>query len=290
MRPGHRGQCSGWCMIRKRRYVWTGSGREAVGDLGSGDGAAEPGTADGDQRGPRRSVGRTRFVAVALAGAGAAGEGRRSPVGARRLARPGGRPVGHHRVAGSKRLTLTRLSWRRQSSPKRKKMDFSEHFDEATGMSLTRENFKRGTAAQWVNGVQVVLKRDPSAASGYRARRVGSRHGFALDIRPARPSPAFPVTPAGSVAEGFAFRAWFWVWGCGAGNSRSSPPVVGVTLVGVRGVGEVAFVRCSLQTDAVPGLARGRSRPAPRRLLFVVAPRPRGTARAAVTARAGTRP
>ncbi|MBT2478281.1 RNase A-like domain-containing protein [Streptomyces sp. ISL-94] len=54
------------------------------------------------------------------------------------------------------------------ANPKRKKMDFSEHFDEATGMSLTRENFKRGTAAQWVNGVQVVLKRDPSAASGYR--------------------------------------------------------------------------------------------------------------------------
>ncbi|MBT2455833.1 hypothetical protein J7E98_13875 [Streptomyces sp. ISL-86] len=35
-------------------------------------------------------------------------------------------------------------------------------------MSLTRENFKRGTAAQWVNKVQVVLKRDPSAVSGYR--------------------------------------------------------------------------------------------------------------------------
>ncbi|MFJ4480351.1 RNase A-like domain-containing protein [Streptomyces xanthochromogenes] len=50
----------------------------------------------------------------------------------------------------------------------KKKMDFSEHFDEATGLSLTRENFKRGTAAQWVNGVQVVLKRDPSAAAGYR--------------------------------------------------------------------------------------------------------------------------
>ncbi|WP_331445205.1 RNase A-like domain-containing protein [Streptomyces xanthochromogenes] len=50
----------------------------------------------------------------------------------------------------------------------KKKMDFSEHFDEATGLSLTRENFKQGTAAQWVNGVQVVLKRDPSAAAGYR--------------------------------------------------------------------------------------------------------------------------
>ncbi|MFG2600998.1 RNase A-like domain-containing protein [Streptomyces sp. NPDC048462] len=53
------------------------------------------------------------------------------------------------------------------ASPK-KKLALSEYFDEATGMSLTRENFKRGTAAQWVNGVQVVLKRDPSAANGYR--------------------------------------------------------------------------------------------------------------------------
>ncbi|MER6448823.1 hypothetical protein DEJ51_13650 [Streptomyces venezuelae] len=54
------------------------------------------------------------------------------------------------------------------ASPKGQKMDFTEEFDEATGLSLTRENFKRGTAAQWVNGVQVVLKRDPSAANGYR--------------------------------------------------------------------------------------------------------------------------
>ncbi|MGO4462002.1 RNase A-like domain-containing protein [Streptomyces sp. M-16] len=54
------------------------------------------------------------------------------------------------------------------ASPKGQKMDFAEEFDEATGLSLTRENFKRGTAAQWVNGVQVVLKRDPSAANGYR--------------------------------------------------------------------------------------------------------------------------
>ncbi|MFE2246791.1 RNase A-like domain-containing protein [Streptomyces lavendulae] len=50
----------------------------------------------------------------------------------------------------------------------KKKLAFSAHFDDETGMSLTRENFKRGTAAQWVTGVQVVLKRDPSAASGYR--------------------------------------------------------------------------------------------------------------------------
>ncbi|MFJ6717558.1 RNase A-like domain-containing protein [Streptomyces sp. NPDC091259] len=54
------------------------------------------------------------------------------------------------------------------AGPKGSKMNFTEEFDEATGMSLTRENFKRGTAAQWVNKVQVVLKRDPSAASGYR--------------------------------------------------------------------------------------------------------------------------
>ncbi|MEU8838872.1 RNase A-like domain-containing protein [Streptomyces roseus] len=54
------------------------------------------------------------------------------------------------------------------AKPNVKKIDFSMRFDDATGMVLTRENFKRGTAAQWVNGVQVVLKRDPSAASGYR--------------------------------------------------------------------------------------------------------------------------
>ncbi|MFG2671121.1 RNase A-like domain-containing protein [Streptomyces sp. NPDC048445] len=50
----------------------------------------------------------------------------------------------------------------------RKKLVFPAHFSEATGMSLSRENFKQGTAAQWVTGVQVVLKRDPSAVSGYR--------------------------------------------------------------------------------------------------------------------------
>ncbi|MEV7441466.1 RNase A-like domain-containing protein [Streptomyces sp. NPDC091204] len=54
------------------------------------------------------------------------------------------------------------------ANPKKKKLDFSMHFNDATGMSLTRENFKNGIAAQWVNGVQVVLKRDPSAPSGYR--------------------------------------------------------------------------------------------------------------------------
>lgn len=53
------------------------------------------------------------------------------------------------------------------ASPK-KKLAFPAHFNEATGMSLNRENFKQGTAAQWVTGVQVVLKRDSSAASGYR--------------------------------------------------------------------------------------------------------------------------
>ncbi|MFE2881005.1 RNase A-like domain-containing protein [Streptomyces roseus] len=54
------------------------------------------------------------------------------------------------------------------ASPKGQKMNFVEEFDEATGMSLTRENFKRGTAAQWAKKVQVVLKRDPSAEGGYR--------------------------------------------------------------------------------------------------------------------------
>ncbi|MEV0093728.1 RNase A-like domain-containing protein [Streptomyces sp. NPDC050738] len=42
------------------------------------------------------------------------------------------------------------------------------HFDDPTGMSLTRGNFRNGLPAEWVHGVQVVLKRDPAAESGYR--------------------------------------------------------------------------------------------------------------------------
>ncbi|GAA1369981.1 RNase A-like domain-containing protein [Streptomyces beijiangensis] len=42
------------------------------------------------------------------------------------------------------------------------------YFDERTGMSLTRSNFRNGLPAEWVDGVQVVLKRAPSAEAGYR--------------------------------------------------------------------------------------------------------------------------
>jgi hypothetical protein len=50
----------------------------------------------------------------------------------------------------------------------KKKFDFSAHFDEFTGVSMTRHNFRNGLPVDWVSGVQVVLKRDPSAESGYR--------------------------------------------------------------------------------------------------------------------------
>ncbi|MFK0169635.1 RNase A-like domain-containing protein [Streptomyces sp. NPDC090306] len=39
---------------------------------------------------------------------------------------------------------------------------------ERTGLRLTRYNFTHGLPTEWVNGVQVVLKSDPTAASGYR--------------------------------------------------------------------------------------------------------------------------
>lgn len=41
-------------------------------------------------------------------------------------------------------------------------------FRENTGLTLTRESYLRGDAPSWVNKVKVILKRDPSAASGYR--------------------------------------------------------------------------------------------------------------------------
>lgn len=41
-------------------------------------------------------------------------------------------------------------------------------FGEDTGLTLTRESYLRGDAPSWVNKVKVILKRDPSAASGYR--------------------------------------------------------------------------------------------------------------------------
>ncbi|MGW2236081.1 RNase A-like domain-containing protein [Streptomyces sp. NPDC001759] len=41
-------------------------------------------------------------------------------------------------------------------------------FDENTGLYLTRYDFTHGQPTRWVNRVRVVLKADPSAASGYR--------------------------------------------------------------------------------------------------------------------------
>ncbi|GAA4666662.1 hypothetical protein GCM10023324_17250 [Streptomyces youssoufiensis] len=41
-------------------------------------------------------------------------------------------------------------------------------FGERTGLSLTRESYLRGEPPSWVNKVKVILKRDPTAASGYR--------------------------------------------------------------------------------------------------------------------------
>ncbi|MFI5676000.1 RNase A-like domain-containing protein [Streptomyces cellulosae] len=41
-------------------------------------------------------------------------------------------------------------------------------FDENTGLHLTRYDFTHGQPTKWVQGVRVILKADPSAASGYR--------------------------------------------------------------------------------------------------------------------------
>ncbi|MFD8270958.1 RNase A-like domain-containing protein [Streptomyces flaveolus] len=41
-------------------------------------------------------------------------------------------------------------------------------FDENTGLHLTRHDFTHGQPTQWVKGVRVILKGDPSASSGYR--------------------------------------------------------------------------------------------------------------------------
>ncbi|MGW8742756.1 RNase A-like domain-containing protein [Streptomyces sp. NPDC055782] len=41
-------------------------------------------------------------------------------------------------------------------------------FDENTGLHLTRYDFTHGQPTQWVKGVRVILKADPSAPSGYR--------------------------------------------------------------------------------------------------------------------------
>ncbi|MEU6286488.1 RNase A-like domain-containing protein [Streptomyces sp. NPDC046988] len=41
-------------------------------------------------------------------------------------------------------------------------------FNENTGLHLTRYDFTHGQPTQWVKGVRVILKADPSAPSGYR--------------------------------------------------------------------------------------------------------------------------
>ncbi|MFG3248312.1 RNase A-like domain-containing protein [Streptomyces sp. NPDC048187] len=41
-------------------------------------------------------------------------------------------------------------------------------FEENTGLHLTRHDFTHGQPTQWVKGVRVILKGDPSAPSGYR--------------------------------------------------------------------------------------------------------------------------
>ncbi|MFG3317390.1 RNase A-like domain-containing protein [Streptomyces sp. NPDC048171] len=41
-------------------------------------------------------------------------------------------------------------------------------FNENTGLHLTRYEFTHGQPTQWVKGVRVILKADPSAPSGYR--------------------------------------------------------------------------------------------------------------------------
>ncbi|MET8243604.1 RNase A-like domain-containing protein [Streptomyces sp. NPDC005202] len=51
---------------------------------------------------------------------------------------------------------------------KARKLELEAHFDENTGLSLSRENFRNGLPPEWVKGARVILKRDPSAAMGYR--------------------------------------------------------------------------------------------------------------------------
>ena len=51
---------------------------------------------------------------------------------------------------------------------KSRKLELESHFDEPTGLSLSRQNFVRGEPPEWVKGARVILKRDPSAEMGYR--------------------------------------------------------------------------------------------------------------------------
>ncbi|MGW5258167.1 RNase A-like domain-containing protein [Streptomyces sp. NPDC004012] len=51
---------------------------------------------------------------------------------------------------------------------KSRKLELETHFDDPTGLSLSRVNFVRGDPPEWVTGARVILKRDPSAEMGYR--------------------------------------------------------------------------------------------------------------------------
>ncbi|MCZ0211113.1 hypothetical protein OZK63_37680 [Streptomyces sp. UMAF16] len=51
---------------------------------------------------------------------------------------------------------------------KGRKLELEAHFDEHTGLSLSRENFRNGLPPEWVKGARVILKRDPSGETGYR--------------------------------------------------------------------------------------------------------------------------
>jgi hypothetical protein len=51
---------------------------------------------------------------------------------------------------------------------KSRKLELEAHFDEPTGLSLSRANFRNGLPPEWVKGARVILKRDPSAQMGYR--------------------------------------------------------------------------------------------------------------------------
>lgn len=82
--------------------------------------------------------------------------------GQRRLVAPGSK-------AGRKRTTDTVRRTAPAGQPRF--MDFSEDFDEATEVNPTREDFKRGTPAQWVNGVRVALIARP-----IRCERLPSPH------------------------------------------------------------------------------------------------------------------
>ncbi|EFF92636.1 conserved hypothetical protein [Streptomyces sp. e14] len=49
-----------------------------------------------------------------------------------------------------------------------RKLELEAHFDDHTGLSLSRANFVQGAPPEWVKGARVILKRDPSAEMGYR--------------------------------------------------------------------------------------------------------------------------